>query len=78
MKAPFRIGEDEFYTRLEKVVLLLSTGTGFGPVEIKELFELHNDRLAPKETNKSCGSCRQRVFNKMNKMYEELKNGRAH
>lgn len=37
--------------------------------QITELFNLHNDRFLPFETGRSCGACRQRVYNKLKDYY---------
>lgn len=57
----------------EKVIALMSQLEGKGRADsaqqITDLFNLHNDRFMPFETGRSCGACRQRVYNKMREYY---------
>ena len=36
------------------------------------MFILYNDRLKPRETGRSCGSCRLRVYRRVKSEYEKL------
>lgn len=40
--------------------------------QVTEMFILYNDRLKPRETGRSCGSCRLRVYRRVKSEYEKL------
>ena len=44
---------------------------------IRELYLLHNDRVWPRESNKSCGGCVLRTFRRVKNIYEDIINGRV-
>lgn len=65
--------EDLEYNTRVKVLMekLIPKETADGQ-ETNELFLLYNLRLKPRETNKGCTGCRQRVFKRMKVYYESL------
>ncbi len=57
---------EERIIKLKQLEKLLSNYQGSG-TQVDELFELHNYFLpGNREMGKHCGSCRQRVFNRIN------------
>lgn len=42
--------------------------------QINEMFDLHNDRLSPKENGRYCSKCCGRVYRRLKQHYEKLKN----
>jgi hypothetical protein len=70
---PHRIPEEEYNSRVKAIIeKLIPKGTADRP-ETDELFELYNDRELPTEDGKHCSSCRARVFKRMQKTYERIK-----
>jgi hypothetical protein len=55
---------------------LIQTGRAQSKQQLEELYFLYNDRLLPRETKSTCGSCVSRVFKRMVNYYNEL-NGKA-
>lgn len=75
-KAPYLIPEAEFWARLEAIIPpMVKAGSADSSQQLRELFNLHNDRHAHRETNIACGACRERVFNRMREIYNNYKNG---
>lgn len=72
MSAPYRINEDEFLKRLFYLMERLKPHTDISMEDVNEMFNLYNDRLLPKETGRSCSSCRLRVYNRLLAYYKEL------
>ena len=71
---PNRIEEQEYLIRLETFFALHQTE--FVRIEahqVTEMFLLHNDRLIPRETGRSCGACRGRVYKRLKQHYETIK-----
>lgn len=58
--------DDEHKTRSIQVITHYGDN---GFADTKEMFLLYNERLKPRETNMSCGGCRQRVYDKLKKYY---------
>ncbi len=42
--------------------------------EVTEMFNLYNDKMLPRESGRSCPSCRLRVYRRLKNFYEPLKN----
>lgn len=75
MAAPNRIPEEEYLKRIETFFEIHKTE--FMRIEanqITEMFILHNDRLTPNETGRSCSTCRGRVYRRLLAHYESIKN----
>jgi hypothetical protein len=65
--------EEEYNNRVIALIpKLIPKQTANGP-ETNELFELYNYRFTPKEYGKGCAGCRQRVYQRMLKHYNEIK-----
>lgn len=66
------IPDAEYRERLNKLMPKLANRNP-NKEDAEELFFLYNDRLTPRETGINCGGCRNRVFKRMEKYYNEIK-----
>lgn len=67
------IPEEEYKARVKALIPKLSKTMTADSSETRELFLLYNDRFTPQEHATHCGGCRQRVFKRLQKYYETIK-----
>lgn len=67
------IPEEEYNQRVRELIPKLEKKMTADSQETNELFTLYNDRFKPHESGKQCSGCRARVFNRMKKYYETIK-----
>lgn len=71
-KAPNKIPQAQFEARLKAIMPhMIQAGKAESRDQLKELFNLHNDRY-PKKTKLDCCSCRATVFRRMKSEYENI------
>ena len=65
------ISDEEHRTRSLELIKRLEAHE-YTQHNIKELFFLYNDRMTPRENGSGCGSCRNRVFNRLKQYYKDV------
>lgn len=71
---PDRIPKDVFISRCETFFDKFKTEyERIETHEVKEMFELYNDKILPRESGTHCGGCRSRVYKKLKAYYEQNK-----
>ena len=67
------INQLEWINRVNQFLIQVKTEQSKVTAEqTTEMFLLYNDRLKPRETGRSCGSCRLRVYRRVKSEYEKL------
>lgn len=70
---PNSINEKEYLERLEQFFSIVHENGQINTFQVTEMFLLHNDKLMPRETGRSCNACRIRVFKRLKSHYERIK-----
>lgn len=71
---PNRIPLEQWIERCKRFFDKYPNGSGTPTMaEIKELFELHNDKLLPRENGFYCSSCCNRVYTRTKNEYQNKK-----
>lgn len=72
---PNRIEDSEYLTRLDTFFSIHTTeNVRIEQHQVTEMFLLYNDKILPRESGRSCGACRGRVYRRLKMHYDELKN----
>lgn len=71
---PNRIANDLYLLRMNKFFEIHPNEHGrIEAHQVTEMFELYNDKLLPRETGRSCGGCRLRVYRRLLAHYQTIK-----
>lgn len=69
-----KINKADWVIRAEATLAHIEGKNVIPSLWVNELFNLHNDRIQPEEFGKHCGSCVQRVINRIKAHLLEISN----